>query len=117
MLNAALLGNVTGFVLMRLVGHAWAAWYGSILAMAATVAWLVAGWHIYRPAQFADRSLKYLRTAYVWLFISLAMLVLLPLYQFVILARFAPTTRRPALAFRTRITVLSGMPLPSASSA
>ena len=99
-LNAALLGNVTGFVLMRLVGHAWAAlWYGSILAMAATVAWLVAGWHIYRPAQFADRSLKYLRTAYVWLFISLAMLVLLPLYQFVILARFAPTSAAAGIGF------------------
>jgi hypothetical protein len=99
-LNAAILGNVAGFVLMRLAGHAWAAlWYGSILAMAATVAWLVADWHIYHPAQFGDRSLKYLRTAYVWLFISLTMLVLLPAYQFGLLARFAPGSVAAGIGF------------------
>lgn len=99
-ISIALIGNVTGFVMMRLVGEAWAAlWYGSILAMAVTVVGLIASWHIYRPARDADRSLKYLRTAYVWLFISLAMLVFLPAYQFGILARFAPESLAARIGF------------------
>jgi len=99
-LNAALVGNVVGFVLMRSVGHAWAAlWYGSVLVMAITVVHLVAGWQIYGPARDADRSLKYLRTAYVWLFISLAMLVFLPVYQFGILSRLAPGSTAANIGF------------------
>ena len=99
-LNLAIVGNVVGFMLMRLVGHAWAAlWYGSILVMATTVVSLVAGWHIYSPARDIDRSLKYLRTAYVWLFISLTMLVFLPVYQFGILARFAPESAAAGIGF------------------
>ncbi|MCC6125305.1 MAG: DUF1858 domain-containing protein [Pirellulales bacterium] len=99
-LNLALAGIVAGFVLMRLAGHAWVIlWYGSILAMAAAVVFLVAGWRIYSPAQDVDRSLKYLRTAYVWLFISLAMQVFLPAYQFGILARFAPESAAAGIGF------------------
>ena len=99
-LNLALVGIVVGFVLMRLVSHAWAMlWYGSILVMAVSVVRLVVGWQIFGPAQDADRSLKYLRVAYVWLFISLAMLVLLPVYQFGILVRFAPGSAAASIGF------------------
>jgi hypothetical protein len=99
-LNISLMGVVSGFLLMRLVGHAWATlWYGSTVAMAVTVFWLVSGWRLYGPAQDIDRGLKFLRTAYVWLFISLAMLVLLPAYQFGILSYFAPQSAAAGIGF------------------
>jgi hypothetical protein len=99
-LNIALLGIVGGFISMRLAGHAWAAlWYGSIVAMAMAVGFLVFDWHIYDPARDNDRSLKYLRTAYAWLGISLVMLVLLPAYQFGILSFFAPQSSAASIGF------------------
>ncbi|MCC6487653.1 MAG: DUF1858 domain-containing protein [Candidatus Hydrogenedentes bacterium] len=100
LLNAAVIGESVGFVLMRTAGHAWTAlWYGSVIVLAATVAALVCGWHIYRPAPEPNRSLKYLRTAYGWLFLSLAMLVALPLYQFGLLRAFAPDSEAAQIGF------------------
>jgi hypothetical protein len=99
-LNAALLGEVAGFILMRTNGHAWAAlWYASVLVLAGTVIVLVAGWRIYSPPDASDRSLKFLRAAYVWLFVSLAMLVLLPVYQFGLLPLLAPDSHAARLGF------------------
>jgi hypothetical protein len=99
-LNAALIGLVTGFVLMRAVGHAWASlWYGSVLAIAGSVVYLVADWHLFSTAPGADRSLKFLRAGYVWLFISLGMLVLLPAYQFVVLPALAPASAAHQIGF------------------
>ena len=99
-LNLGVLGEVTGLVLMRLAGHQWAGlWYSSVLLIAVSALVLVAGWKLYRPAIDGDRSLKFLRTAYVWLFISLAMLVALPLYQFVLLPAFAPTSHAAQIGF------------------
>jgi hypothetical protein len=100
LINAAVIGESVGFVLMRTSGHAWTAlWYVSVIVLAAAVAVLVWGWHIYRPTHEADRSLKFLRTAYGWLFLSLAMLVALPLYQFGLLRAFAPESDAAQLGF------------------
>jgi hypothetical protein len=60
---------------------------------------LVWDWHIFSPMSEADRSLKFLRAAYVWLFVSLAMLVLLPAYQFGLLAWAAPDSAAVRLGF------------------
>jgi len=99
-LNFAVAGEVTGLVLMRVAGHAWAAlWYLSALLLAATVVVLVASWRIFGRAAEPDRSLKFLRAAYVWLFVSLAMLVLLPEYQLVVLPRISPQSEAAQLGF------------------
>ena len=64
---------------MRAAGHAWAAlWYASVLLLTGAVGLLVGSWRIFSPSDEADRSLKFLRAAYLWLFLSLGMLVLLP---------------------------------------
>jgi hypothetical protein len=90
-LNLAIVGELVGFVLMRMAGHAWAAlWYSSVVVLAVAVTLLITDWHIFSRTGESDRSLKFLRTAYIWLFTSLAMLVLLPVYQFVVLPRWAP---------------------------
>jgi hypothetical protein len=81
-LNAAVLGEAAGLVLMRLQGHAWAGlWYASVLLLNVATAVLVGGWRIFSAATNPDRSLKFLRAACVWLFVSLGILVLLPAYQ------------------------------------
>jgi hypothetical protein len=99
-LNAAIVGEALGLILMRTNGHAWAAlWYGSVLLLTVTAARLVADWHIFaRPAE-PDRSVKFLRVAYVWLFVSLGMLVLLPAYQYALLPRLAPDSAAVSTGF------------------
>lgn len=99
-LNAAVAGEAAGLVLMKTGGHAWAAlWYGSVLALATATAVLVKSWRIFSPAEDGDRSLKFLRAAYVWLFVSLAMLVALPAYQYGLLAAVAPESAAARLGF------------------
>jgi hypothetical protein len=99
-LNLAVLGEVAGLVLMRLVGHEWAGlWYGSVLLLTAATALLVAGWRLFAPAEESDRNLKFLRAAYGWLFISLGMLVLLPVYQQMLLPLVAPDSPATQLGF------------------
>ena len=100
LLNLAILGATTGLVLMRTQGHAWAAlWYGSSWLLAGSITALVWNWRIFERPKDTDRSLKFLRAAYVWLFISLAMLLLLPIYQFGVLAWWAPETQAAQLGF------------------
>jgi hypothetical protein len=99
-LNAAVIGEITGLILMRTSSHAWAGlWYSSILVMIATIAVLVWDWKIFRPSRDWDRNLKFMRAAYIWLFISLTMMVLLPLYQFVLLPGFAPESAAVQMGF------------------
>jgi hypothetical protein len=99
-LNVAVVGESTGLVLMHYAGHAWAAlWYASVLLLAGSVLALVRGWHLFAPAEESDRSLKFLRAAYLWLFISLAMLVLLPVYQYGLLHWLAPDSGAAQLGF------------------
>jgi hypothetical protein len=100
LLNWAIAGEVAGLVLMRTVGHAWVAlWYGSVLLLGGAVVLLLVDWRIFAKPQESDRSLKFLRTAYVWLLVSLAMLALLPAYQFGLLPRLAPESEAARIGF------------------
>jgi hypothetical protein len=99
-LNLAILGEVTGLILMRQSGRYWASvWYLSVLLLAVTIVVLVVDWRIFGRAAEPDRSLKFLRTAYGWLLASLAMLVLLPVYQFVLLPGVSPQSEAAQLGF------------------
>jgi hypothetical protein len=90
-LNAAVLGEVVGLWLMRTESHGWAAlWYAAVLLLACSAAGLVGGWRLFSQPEETDRSLKFLRAGYVWLFISLGMLVLLPAYQYGLVPLLAP---------------------------
>ncbi len=99
-INLGIVGETTGFVLMQTVTQAAGVlWYGSVLLLAGSVVYLVADWKIFSRPEERDRNLKFLRAAYVWLFISLGMLVLLPVYQWVILPAFAPAGEAAAIGF------------------
>lgn len=99
-LNAAVIGEVFGLILMRTSGHAWAAlWYASVLLLAGATLALVANWRIWVPPEESDRSLKFLRAAYVWLVVSLAMLVALPAYQYLLLPWLAGDGAAAQLGF------------------
>ena len=99
-LNVAIVGEVAGLILMRKAGMAWAGlWYASVVALAAAVVALVVNWRIFGPCGEPDRSLKFLRAAYVWLLISLAMLVGLPVYQQVLLPVLAPGSQAVEIGF------------------
>jgi hypothetical protein len=100
LLNLAIIGEVKGLFLMRMYGHAWAAlWYGAAWLLAGSIVVLVWNWRLFSRPKETDRSLKFLRAAYVWLFISLGMLLLLPLYQFGLLAWWAPEAHAAQLGF------------------
>ena len=99
-LNLAIVGEAAGLVLMRQAGRHWAGvWYLSALLLAATVLVLAADWRVFARAPESDRSLKFLRAAYAWLLLSLAMLVLLPLYQFAVLPRVSPESEAARMGF------------------
>src|SRR5262249_40878070 len=92
-LNAAVLGEVFGLILMRLHHPGWAGlWYGSVLVLSTAVVALVHDWRLFAPPAESDRSLKFLRAAYGWLLLSLDMLVLLPAYQHGLLPWLAPAS-------------------------
>jgi hypothetical protein len=100
-LNLAVLGEAAGLVFMRLHDRGWAGlWYGSVLALTVAAAALVINWRIFstRPPE-TDRSLKFVLTAYAWLFVSLAMLVALPAYQFGLLRWLAPESAAATTGF------------------
>jgi hypothetical protein len=100
LLNLAIMGEVAGLVLMRTAGRAWAGlWYASVVMLAIGVVVLLKDWRIFSPAEDKDRSLKFLRAAYVWLLISLAMLVALPFHQFGVLRAFAPESQAAVSGF------------------
>ena len=99
-LNVAILGECLGTMLMQAYSHAWAGlWYSSVLLMTVTVVLLVRDWKLFRPVVDSDRSLKFLRAAYVWLLISLSMAVLLPVYQFGLLPWLAPASTAQQMGF------------------
>jgi hypothetical protein len=98
--NAAVIGEASGLILMRSGGPVWrGVWYGSVLVLAATLAVFVAGAGIFGRAPRQDRSLKFVRAAYAWLLFSLAMLVLLPVYQHLLLPLLAPDSPAVAIGF------------------
>jgi len=83
LLTAAVAGEVAVFLAYRWTGlHAIAAllmvpW----LMLAAGVALIALPWRLWRPTPTPDRTAKFVRAAYGWLAVSLAMLLLLPAYQ------------------------------------
>ncbi len=100
LINLGLAGVIAGSILMRQAGHAWAgAWYLAAVVMAAAVIALVLSWGIWRPAPRPDRGLKYVRAAYLWLLVSLAMLAALPVYQFALLPWLAPESAAARIGF------------------
>lgn len=99
-INAAILGMIAGFVLMNVAGHRWAAlWYIAVLLLAACVIAVVAQLRIFGTVRMQDRDLKFFRIAYVWLLVSIVMLVFLPGYQFGVLKWLAPESRASQLGF------------------
>ncbi len=99
-LNVAIVGEVMGLILMRTSGHVWAGvWYVSVLLLTAATMTLVCNWRIFSRTDETDRSLKFLRAGYVWLMISLLMLVALPVYQHGLLALLAPDSDAARLGF------------------
>ena len=99
-LNVAVVGESVSLILMREAGHAWAAvWYGSVLVLVASVAVLLIDWRIFGASRDTDRSLKFLRTAYLWLLLSLGMLVLLPFYQHGLLVWLVPDSKAVQIGF------------------
>lgn len=100
LLNVAVVGEVAGLLLMKSAGGAGTAlWYSSVVTLALTAAAMVKSWRIFSPCEEPDRSLKFLRAAYAWLFVSLTMLVLLPVYQYGLLAALAPSGAAAKLGF------------------
>jgi hypothetical protein len=90
-LNLAVVAEAAGLILLRRTGHAWAGlWYGGALLLAGGVVALVWNGKVFAASRDADRSLKFLRAAYGWLLASLALLVLLPVYQYVLLPWAVP---------------------------
>jgi hypothetical protein len=87
----AVLGETTLFLLYRFTGlHA--------LAAALLVPWMMLAWGAlsiaaafrpWRPFPTPDRAAKFVRTAYLWLTISLALLLLLPVYQALLHLKFS----------------------------
>lgn len=82
-LLASVVGETALFLAYRLTGQHWIAallllpWLG-LFAGAAMIA---ASLRLWGPFKDDDRTNKFLRAAYAWLFVSLAMLLLLPAYQ------------------------------------
>jgi hypothetical protein len=100
LLNAAVVGEILGLVLMGPGGALWrGVWYGSVLVLSLTVAALVYDWRLFGRAAEPERSLKFLRAAYVWLLISLGMLIVLPAYQWGLLPWLAPESGAAQIGF------------------
>ena len=85
LLLGAVMLEVTGFLAYRMTAvHAVAGalllpWL--MLPLGAAV--IVGPWKLWRPTPAPDRSAKFVRIAFAWLFISFTMLLLLPAYQVV----------------------------------
>jgi hypothetical protein len=84
LLITAVLGEVALFLLARWTGdRRFAACLLLPWAMlAAGSAMIVLPWRPWQPFPVHDRSTKFVRAAYAWLFLSLAMLLLSPAYQY-----------------------------------
>ncbi len=87
LLLAAIAGEVTSFLLVRLTGeHAWGgALYAAALVLAGTCCALTWRWLPGKRAARPERGRKFVRAAALWLNIGMLMLVLAPLYMFVFL--------------------------------
>lgn len=100
MLITAVVAEITGFLMMRVVGTRWAAVWGtaSLLLLGSSL-WIVLGTRLLKPFPVKSRGSKFIRTAHGWLLISLTMLMLLPLWQFAVLPRLAPGSHAVEIGF------------------
>lgn len=83
LLTVAVAAEASLFVIYRL-SHNYL--FGALLMLPwlalAGGCWMIAGpWRLWRPMPTIDRTAKFVRAAYGWLAVSLAMLLLLPVYQ------------------------------------
>jgi uncharacterized protein involved in response to NO len=81
-INLALIGAVVSFIVFwKTKSVPWIIVYSaSDLALAALVIWLTASWRLFAKSAEWDRSQKFIRTAYAWLWVGLVMLALTPVY-------------------------------------
>lgn len=91
LLIAAVIGEAVMMILMRETGAAWPRWslLGFMLLVAGTSVALTARWGILSRSAEKDRSVKFVRAAVTWLHISMALLILMPLYMYVLLPNSA----------------------------
>lgn len=100
LINLAVIGEVLGLILMRKVGPSFAIlWYAAVLLLTITIGKLVANWKVFCRIQETDRSLKFIRAGYVWLLVSLGMMLLLPAYQRGLLPWLAPESAAATAGF------------------
>ena len=99
-LNLAVAAEITSLILMRESGRGWAGvWYLATLLMTVTVCVLIWDWKVFGRPPESDRSLKFIRAAYVWLLVSLGMALFMPAYQFALLPMFAPESAAAGTGF------------------
>jgi hypothetical protein len=100
LLGLAVVGEITGFQMMQSVSRRWAALWGlAALVMFFTALWIVLRSRVLLPHPVVSRSSKFIRAAHVWLLLSLGMLVLLPVWQFVVLPVLAPDSHAVEIGF------------------
>ena len=87
MLVLAVLGEATMFILMRRYGGSLATGglFASMLLLAIASIGLTLRWGILARPTETDRSIKFVRAAVIWLHVSMLMLVLAPVYMYVVL--------------------------------
>jgi hypothetical protein len=83
----AVLAEAIMFILMRRYGGpiATGGLFGSMLLVAIVSIGLTLKWGLLARPTETDRSIKFVRAAVVWLHVSMLMLVLMPVYMFVVL--------------------------------
>lgn len=91
LLIAAVLGEATLFILMRRYGTPWAVggMYGFMLLLAVVSIGLTLRWGVWARPTETDRSIKFVRAGVIWLHVSMLMLVLAPVYMYLILPSVA----------------------------
>jgi hypothetical protein len=87
LLITAVIGEAVFLLIMRETAVPWARWglLGSMLSLAGISVALTSRWGVFAPAAESQRSAKYVRAAVTWLHVSMAMLVLMPVYMYVLL--------------------------------
>jgi hypothetical protein len=82
-LTFAVLGQVVIYLAYRFSGNPRLGGLLMIpwLALAAGIAMVALPWELWRPLKQSDRSGKFVRMAYLWLAVSLVMLLMMPVYQ------------------------------------
>lgn len=87
LLVCAVLGEATMFILMRRYGDPFATGglFISMLLIAITSVGLTLRWGVVARPTESDRSIKFVRAAVIWLHVSMLMLVLAPVYMYVVL--------------------------------